>query len=138
MNEHTGQCSCGKVEYSFSGDPINVAYCYCTSCQIHTNSDKWHGLWVAKQNFSFNQTEPSTFTRKGDSGMDMVHHFCSTCGVTLAVFVEIGNFFSVGANTLNATERPKPNMLIYTKNASSLALFPKDVPKYDILPPEMM
>ncbi|WP_096086160.1 GFA family protein [Agaribacterium haliotis] len=138
MNTTFGSCACKNIEYCFTGAPINSAYCYCTQCQLYTNSDKWYGLWVPQENFSFTKGQTKTFIRKGDSGMDMCHHFCDNCGVNLAVKVEIGGFFSVAANTVTKGEVPAPNMLIYTKNAARWAHFPSGVPKFDILPAEMM
>lgn len=133
-----GQCACGKVSFEITGEPINAAFCYCTDCQLHTNSDKWFGLWVNEEDLRFTELQPETYVRKGQSGMDMVHHFCGDCGVTLAIFVEVAGFYSVAANTLANKERYRPEMLIYTKNAAPWAVYPQGVPKFDILPPEMM
>lgn len=138
MSVLQGCCACGEIEFQLTSSPINVAYCYCTACQIHTNSDKWYGLWVRHDDFQLVKGEPQKYTRKGDSGRNMVHHFCKNCGTAFAIFVEIGGFFSVAGNTLKTDNPPKPVMLIYTKNASQAAMFPEGVAKYDILPPEMM
>ena len=138
MNPLSGCCACGDIEYKITGQPINVCYCYCTECQIHTNSDKWFGVWIQQEHFHLVKGSAKKYTRKGDSGRNMVHYFCGNCGTTFSIFVEIGGFFSVAGNTLK-TEKPlTPVMLIYTKNAMSTALYPEGVPKYDVLPPEMM
>lgn len=137
MSTTTGQCHCGEIVFEFSGDPINTAYCYCHSCQTQTNSDKWFGLWVPQALFQFTKGEPKTYTRLGDSGKDMRQHFCGKCGTTLAVFVEVGGFYSVSATTLADHSNYRPNMLIYTAHAADWAQFPEGIPKFDILPPEL-
>ncbi|MGI0115362.1 GFA family protein [Zooshikella sp. RANM57] len=136
MSENKGQCACGSVEYSFEGEPINTAFCYCKSCQIHTGSDKWFGVWVPKEKLAFTKGQPALYTRLGDSGKEMIHQFCSQCGTTLCIDVTVGNFYSVSASTINNNHELKPNMAIYTASAPSWAVFPEGVPKYDVLPPE--
>ena len=46
MSTNYGRCDCGSIEYEFQDDPINTVFCYCKTCQLHTNSDKWFGVWV--------------------------------------------------------------------------------------------
>jgi len=133
MKNHVGKCGCGNVEYCFEGEPINTAFCYCEECQKLTGSDKWFGVWVPSDKFKFTKGNPSTYTRKGDSGKDMHHKFCRDCGSTLAADVTAGNFYSVAASTLIECEFT-PAMAIYTKSAPKWAVFPEGVPKFDILP----
>lgn len=135
MKKYIGKCSCGNIEYSFEDEPINTAFCYCHECQSHTGSDKWFGLWVPIEKFSFTKGSPATFVRIGDSGKEMNHRFCSDCGTTLCLEVTIVGIYSVAASTLNDSDQFSPNMAIYTSSAPKWAVFPEGVPKYDILPP---
>ncbi len=137
MKEYKGKCNCGNVEYTFEGEPINSAFCYCRECQAHTGSDKWFGLWVPVDKFKFTKGTPSNFTRLGDSGKDMNYQFCSHCGTTLCAEVTVGNFYSVAAATLDNNNEFSPKMAIYVSSAPEWAVFPEDIPKYDILPPGM-
>ncbi len=135
METHCGSCACGAIEYSFSGAPINSAFCYCKECQVHTGSDKWFGLWVPKDKLTFTKGTPASFTRQGDSGKPLHHLFCSSCATTLCAEVTVGNFYSVAAATLDDNQDFRPNMLIYTASAPAWAVFPEGVPKFDVLPP---
>ena len=137
MKKYEGRCACGNIEYCFNDDPINSAFCYCHECQTHTGSDKWFGLWVPLENFSFTKGTPSIFTRLGDSGKEMHHNFCSDCGTTLSVEVTIAGFYSVAASTLKDNNAFSPAMAIYTKSAPKWAVFPEGIPKFEVLPPEM-
>jgi len=137
MTKNAGKCSCGKIEYCFDEEPINTAFCYCLECQKTTGSDKWFGLWVPKERFSFTKGTPSTFSRLGDSQQAMHHKFCADCGTTLCAEVTVGNFYSVAASTLNNHDKFSPNMAIYTASAPKWAVFPEGVPRFDILPPGM-
>ncbi len=137
MEKLIGHCDCGKLSYECTEEPINSVFCYCTCCQQRTNSDKWFGIWVKENGFSITKGESSTFIRQGSSGKDMVHHFCSECGNTVAVYVEAGRFYTVSVATLENSSDFSPNMAIYTASAAPWATFPEGVPKYDTLPPSM-
>lgn len=136
MEEHTGSCNCGDIEYSFKGDPINSIFCYCNECQSLTGSDKWFGLWVPKDNFNFTKGTPSTYSRVGDSGKKVNYQFCGNCSTTLCAEITVGNFYSVSATSLK-NNKFNPKMSIYASSAPTWALFPETVPKFDILPPGM-
>ncbi len=137
MDETTGKCGCGSIEFSFNGEPINSVFCYCKECQKTTSSDKWFGLWIPIDKFNFTKGTPSIFTRIGDSGKEVNIHFCKDCGTTVCAEVTVGNFYSVAVSALPENSKYKPKMSIYTASAPEWAVFPKDVPKFDILPPGM-
>jgi hypothetical protein len=33
MNTHAGQCFCGAVQFTVSGEPAAMGYCHCASCR---------------------------------------------------------------------------------------------------------
>jgi hypothetical protein len=134
MSSYEGICGCGNIEYSFEDEPINTAFCYCRECQTHTGSDKWFGLWVPVDKFKFTKGIPSTYTRLGDSGKEVIYQFCSECGTTLCAEIILGNFYSVGASTLRDNNHFAPKMAIYTKSAPDWAVYPDHIPKFDKLP----
>lgn len=136
MEKHIGSCRCGDIEFCFDNDPINSTFCYCKDCQALTGSDKWFGLWVPRENFSFTKGIPSSYTRSGDSGKEVHYHFCSICSTALCAEITAGNFYSVSATSLK-NNNFTPKMSIYASSAPSWATFPNNVPKFDILPPGM-
>lgn len=137
MTVRNGSCGCGDLKYSVEGEPISTLFCYCKECQVHTGSDKWFGAWFPKEKFKITSGNPSIYTRKGNSGKDMNHLFCSHCGVMVAAEVTAGNLYSVGVSTLDKSDGLAPSMAIYTASAPSWAVFPEGVPKFDTLPPGM-
>ena len=137
MEKIIGKCDCGNIEYECTEEPINSVFCYCTSCQQRTNSDKWFGIWIRAKGFNITKGKTTTFIRKGSSGKDMVHHFCSNCGNNIAAYAEAGNFYTVSVTTLENSDDFSPSMAIYIASAPKWATFPEGVPKYDTLPPGM-
>ena len=137
MKKYEGSCGCGSIEYSFDGEPINAVFCYCKECQIHTGSDKWFGLWVLKDNFSFTKGTPVSFARMADSGNDVKMLRCGICGTLLCSEGEAWGLYSVSASTVKNGYGVSPKMAIYTASASSWAVFPEGVPKFDQHPPDL-
>ena len=137
MSLKKGSCSCGNLQYSVDGEPINSLFCYCKECQILTGSDKWFGVWIPKNNFKLVSGNPVIFTRAGDSGKDMNYLFCEKCGVTICAEVTVGNFYSVAVSTFVNSNDFVPAMAIYTSSAPNWAVFPEGVPKFEILPPNL-
>ncbi len=135
MKHKTGGCACRQVTYAYTGEPLNTVFCYCKQCQLHTGSDKWFGVWAHKDNFTFTKGMPATYVRVGDSGRKTRYNFCQTCGVTVCAEIEVGNFYSISASTLDNQTGLKPAMLIYTAYAPPWASLPEDIPNFDILPP---
>lgn len=134
-NRKYGKCACGNIEYSYEGDPINIVFCYCKECQTHTGSDKFFALWVLKNSLQVEKGKPSIFTRLGDSGKPMHHHFCKNCGVTVYIDVVVVDMVSIAAMTLDNSENLVPSMAIYTASAPKWAILPEDIPLFEKLPP---
>ena len=88
-----------------------------------------------KDNFTFTKGMPSTYVRVGDSGRKTRYNFCQSCGVTVCAEIEVGNFYSISASTLDDQTDLKPAMLIYTAYAPTWSTLPEGIPNFDILPP---
>lgn len=131
-----GKCACGNVAYSYKGDPINTAFCYCKECQIHTGTDKYFGVWVSSANFHIEKGAPAIFSRLGDSNKNVNHYFCKDCGTNLYVEITVVNMVSIAASTLDDSANLVPNMAIYTVSAPKWAVLPEGIPHFDRLPPK--
>lgn len=80
MGAKEGGCQCGGIRYRIEADPIALVVCHCTECQRQSGSAFGMSLVVPKAAFRLLSGEPATFTRKADSGRDVVCAFCSRCG----------------------------------------------------------
>ncbi|MFC3120284.1 GFA family protein [Agaribacter flavus] len=134
METQIGSCHCGDIEFCFVHKPINSIFCYCKDCQALTGADKWFGLWIPKDNFTFTKGTPLLYSRVGDSGKAVNYHFCDSCSTVLCAEVTAGNFYSVAATSLKKNTYT-PKMSIYAASAPPWAIFPENVPKFDTLPP---
>jgi|GEM_PF-1174678 len=99
MSTNYGRCDCENIEYEFQDDPINTVFCYCRTCQLHTNSDKWFGVWVPFNKFKFIKGTPSSFTAIGDSGKETHRLFCGECATPIGLKCDGFDLYSLSAST---------------------------------------
>jgi hypothetical protein len=78
MSEHRGECFCGSVEITVSGDPAAMGYCHCASCR------KWSAgpvnaftLWPpASVKVTRGADKLTSFSKNPQS----VRKWCKSCG----------------------------------------------------------
>lgn len=100
----TGQCLCGAVKITISGEPVAVvsprrtrpdtsaasheltniiqALCHCRDCQRISGSAFGFNWVVPAAQLSVIGT-PKEYTSTADSGNPVTSHFCGNCGTTL-------------------------------------------------------
>ena len=82
MTERQAHCSCGKLSLTCKGEPLSVSLCHCRACQRRTGSA--FGVAAFFDADKVTPTGPSTeYRRTGESGFELVHHFCPDCGATV-------------------------------------------------------
>jgi hypothetical protein len=97
----TGGCLCGQLRYAIEGVPSASGKCYCTDCQRESGTG--HMTFVGFPSDAITLTgEAKSFTKQGDSGMDVVRKFCPSCGTTVVGFPSIlAGVGAVRAGTLD-------------------------------------
>ncbi|KAI0442759.1 Mss4-like protein [Xylaria telfairii] len=78
-----GGCFCGKVRYTVEGQPLGKALCHCYDCRKITGSTYSTNIIVGGPSFKLVSGTPKSIGKKGDSGNEIVSHFCGDCGSTL-------------------------------------------------------
>ena len=82
MDTRHARCSCGGLTVACRGDPVSVSLCHCRACQRRTGSA--FGVAAFYDAADVTPKGPSSaFRRSGESGFDLVHHFCPVCGATV-------------------------------------------------------
>lgn len=112
----TGGCLCGKVRYSFEGDPLLCVTCHCKNCQRQAGSALSVIIGVS-ENAVAHEGELTTYNDSGDTGATVLRQFCGTCGSPVFTRVETppGVMF-IKAGTLDDTSILKPTFHCYTKS----------------------
>lgn len=84
MPEHReGGCQCGAVRYRINGAPLTLYLCHCKECQKQASSAFGMSLWLRRADLEHLSEAPKFWTRKADSGREVVCAFCPDCGSRL-------------------------------------------------------
>lgn len=113
----TGGCLCGRIRYSFTGDPLIVAICHCRNCRRQGGSA--FSIVCALPVEAYAQSgETSVFVDTGDSGQPVHRHFCGDCGSPIRSAAEsLPQFAIVKAGTLDEPGRFTPSQEAYCDDA---------------------
>lgn len=79
MNELFGQCLCGAVSFTVSGEINRVSACYCSQCRAQNGGGAFHGAEFAGDMTIHQDKELKWF----DSSDKATRGFCGACGSSL-------------------------------------------------------
>jgi hypothetical protein len=134
MAQIVGGCLCGQVRYTANADPAFTGVCHCTTCQKESGTAFNVVVAVPQAALSI-QGSPKTYTKKGDSGREIVSKFCPNCGSTILSEAEIMPGISiVRAGTLDDTSWLQPSMEIYCDSAQPWVKLGGDLKRFPKMP----
>ncbi len=132
MSTYTGQCFCGAVQLTVTGDPVGAGYCHCTSCRS----------WSAGPVNAFTLWKPESVavTRGADKIAEFhktdrsYRQWCKECGGHLMTKHPHWNLIDVHAATIS--EFPfKPG--VHVNYQETVLRMHDGLPKMKDLPSEM-
>ncbi|KAM0323635.1 hypothetical protein ACHAQA_008570 [Verticillium albo-atrum] len=77
-----GQCLCGAIKFTITGDPMASALCHCNDCR-KTSGSAFAVNWVVLAHQVAVTGKPAEYTAPAKSGNPVTNHFCGACGTTL-------------------------------------------------------
>ena len=128
---HIGRCTCGNIEFEFTGNPLRTFLCYCTECQRTTGSENALLTLVPAKAFQLKKGAPSIYKRPGSSGKDVVIHFCGDCGAGLYGEVTAYGLVSIATARLEDTSRHQPTIAQYTASAPAWSAIPPGIATFE-------
>lgn len=82
MIERTASCACGQLTATCRGEPAKVSLCHCPACQRRTGGPFGVAAFFPREAVA-TAGEARVYRRPSDSGFDVVHRFCPSCGSTV-------------------------------------------------------
>jgi hypothetical protein len=127
-----GRCSCGKIRYQLTADPLIVHACHCHDCQRITGSAFVINIWIEKKFVEAEGPAPKSFRLRGGSGQNHDVFFCATCGtyVWSRYHGAPGDALFVRAGTLENPAAVRPDVHVFTRSKLRWFSLPKGVPAF--------
>ncbi len=128
-----GQCICGNVSYTVTGEPKRVTICHCNWCQRRTGSAFGVEVVFEEDQISINDESVTRYRHISDeSGRWLDQHFCSSCGSNIGLTLEaVPGIRSIAAGTFNDPGwlqlEKYPRRHVYTRSARDWSSIPDDV-----------
>jgi hypothetical protein len=133
---HTGGCLCGAVCYECSGEPVNIAHCFCTDCQKSSGTQMSTNLLVPTGSVKVTRGKLAQYAKKGDNGKTVTRFFCAACGSTLWSEGEVVPGVRIlKAGSLDDSSWVKPGASIFMDSAPKWAALPQGVATFGRMPP---
>ncbi len=115
---YSGQCLCGKINYSTDAEPLFAGNCHCKDCQRSSGS-----AFIPAMLFPENRVsicgEAKYFESASDSGSFHRRGFCPNCGSQLfAKFSALPGLLGIKAGTLDHPSNYVPTLDFYVASAA--------------------
>jgi hypothetical protein len=130
MSTRQAACSCGQLRIACEGEPVRISVCHCLACKRRTGSAFGFQSHYPRAQIAGIEGRSSRFVRKGDSGNEVVFHFCPDCGTT--VYWEPGgrpDIITVAVGAFADPNFPLPRHSVYETYKHAWVDMPKDVQK---------
>lgn len=132
MAVHEGGCLCGEVRFKVDGEPIAAGACYCRDCQYVAGGGAAYAVMYPAEALTVTSGTPSTYAVKGDSGADVVRHFCPHCGVHIYSHNSAHpQFRSIKVGTLDDPSWFETQGNIWTSSAQPWHRIESDLPNWE-------
>ena len=130
----TGQCLCGKVTFTVTGQPARAAQCHCKDCQRASGTGHM-SLAFFKEDQVTIEGETVEYASVADSGNTNYRRFCGTCGSRM--FGRNSAREGVIAVTVGSCDDNswfEPQAVVYCKDREAWDTTRTDIPNFDAMP----
>ncbi len=110
MQNLTGKCLCGSIQYSSDAEPIFSIICHCDDCQRQTGTAFSMTVGVPKASMKIdNEDKLKEFIGESASGNKVRRKFCPDCGSPIISMIAMApDMYMIKAGTLDDKSWIKP------------------------------
>ena len=118
MASRNGHCLCGKISFTFTGQPVRSTICHCSNCRNRTGSLFSAHIWFAADQLSMDWQDCAQYSFETPAGRMMTNYFCHACGTNLFFRTPIADpLIAVCAGTLDdANDWLSPGKELFCRN----------------------
>ena len=128
----TGHCLCGSIAYEYAGSIGPAGYCHCDDCRRRSGSAFGISVMVEAAALRIVRGHPKSFTKRGDSGVEITRSFCPDCGSALfTTSAKHPLFGHLQAGSLDDPGMVKPAQQSWTSSAVSWATIDAGLPAFE-------
>ncbi|WP_036221607.1 GFA family protein [Maritalea myrionectae] len=125
--ENKGQCYCGQVTFTVTGEPVRMAACHCNACRRLSGTGHLVQAFYKKDQVHIKGNTKS-FDAPADSGNMRTRHFCPECGSRLFSENEkLPDIIGIAVGAFDNSDWFKPQIALYTSER----------PIWDYMDPEL-
>lgn len=132
MTTRHASCSCGQLRIACEGEPVRISVCHCLACQRRTGSPFGFSAHYPREQIAGIEGKSTIFVRAGDSGKEILFHFCPACGTT--VYWEPGGHperITVSVGAFADPTHPAPRHSVYEEYKHSWVNVPGEIEHLD-------
>lgn len=128
----TGHCLCGAIAYEYHGPIGPAGYCHCNDCRRRSGSAFGISVMLQAAALRIVRGHPRSYTKRGDSGVEVTRSFCADCGSALFTSAaEQPLHVYVQAGSLDDPEVVKPAQQCWTRSAVPWATIDAALPAFE-------
>jgi hypothetical protein len=127
-----GGCSCSRVRYRLTADPLITHCCHCLNCQRQTGSAFAINILIEADRVEILAGEPQRVDAPRDDGSTQAIFRCPACQVAVYSEYSRPDVRFVRAGTLDDPSQVTPDVHIFARSKRDWITLPDSVPAYDV------
>jgi hypothetical protein len=125
--EKTAQCACGGFRAIVSAEPLRVTICHCRACQRRSGVP-----WTCNAHYRRSDVrlegKHKVYTRDGQEGRKLRHHFCPDCGTTVCWTGEkFPDLYGVVVGAFADPAYPAPTVSVFEESMHPWVVLPPGI-----------
>ena len=126
-----GGCSCGRVRYRISAEPLTAYICHCHRCQKRTGSAFAMFIVLPADGFHVEEGRPESVVMPGSTNRSYICAVCySRLYTQMTAQADGSSLIMLRAGTLDETSHIRPVAQMWTSSAQEWAIITDDVLSY--------
>lgn len=131
----TGECLCGQVTYTITGEPMRMAQCHCKDCQRATGTGHVNNAFFKSEQLEI-KGNLKAYSKETDTGNNNIRHFCPDCGSRIYSEIEARKgIVGVQVGCCDNNDWFSPDFVVYCKSRADWDITTDKVPNHDMMPP---